>query len=62
MWTADEICEYYDSHLSVTIAQIARMSGWPVADVKQLLLLYDIAPELVKEQYDEYNSLEKYGE
>ena len=38
MWTADEICEYYDSHLSVTIAQIARMSGWSVADVKQLLL------------------------
>ena len=38
MWTADEICEYYDSHLSATIAQVARMSGWTVADVKKLLL------------------------
>ena len=37
-WTAQEICEYFDSHFSVTIAEMARIAGWSVEDVKELLM------------------------
>lgn len=38
MWTDQEICEYYDSHISVTLAELAYMSGRSVAYCKALLL------------------------
>ena len=33
-----EIVEYYDSHLSITIAQLAKMAGKSSRYVKELLL------------------------
>lgn len=38
MWTDEEICEYYDSHLNVTLSELAALSGRSVAYCKALLL------------------------
>lgn len=36
--TAAEIVDYYDSHLNLTLAELARMTGRSVADLKKLIM------------------------
>lgn len=37
MWSSQEVIDYYDSHLNVTLHELAAMSGWYVHDINQLL-------------------------
>ncbi len=37
MWKYQEVIDYYDSHLNVTLHELAAKSGWYVHDIKKLL-------------------------
>ena len=37
-WTSDEICDYYDSHPMITLAQLSSKCGWTVYELKCILL------------------------
>jgi hypothetical protein len=36
-WTFDEIREYFDQNPDLTLAKLARMTGYTVAQLKQIL-------------------------
>ena len=36
-WTFDEIKEYFDSHPDLTLAKLANMTGYTVAELKLIL-------------------------
>lgn len=38
MWTDAEIVDFYDSHLNVTLSELAALSGRSVAYCKALLM------------------------
>jgi len=37
-WTNDDIIHYFDTHWDVTLAELARMSGRSVKELKKLLM------------------------
>ena len=37
-WTNDEIADYFDQHPEITLAQLARMTGKSVAELKKILM------------------------
>jgi hypothetical protein len=38
LWNDEEINDYYDSHPDLTLAQLARMTGKTVAELKKILM------------------------
>jgi hypothetical protein len=36
--TNDQICEYYDSHPNLTLAQLAQLTGKTIAQLKIILM------------------------
>ena len=36
-WTLDDIREYFDNNPDLTLAALARMTGYSVAELKQIL-------------------------
>ena len=36
--TDQEINDYYDSHLNLTLAELARMTGKTIAELKKILM------------------------
>lgn len=41
-WTPDDIRHYYDTHLSVTLAQLSRLTGRSVENLKWILMVADV--------------------
>ena len=37
-WDKSDVIAEYDSNLNLTLAQLSRMSGWSIKELKQLLL------------------------
>ena len=37
-WTAQKVADYFDSNLSVTMAELSDLSGWSVKALKRLLM------------------------
>jgi hypothetical protein len=37
-WTVEQVIDYFDSHWNCTLTQLARLSGWTVAELKGVLL------------------------
>jgi hypothetical protein len=37
-WDKSDVIAEYDSNLNLTLAQLSRMSGWTIEELKQLLL------------------------
>ena len=38
MWHSQDVIDYFDSHLMVTLSQLSYMSGWSIPDLKSLLM------------------------
>lgn len=37
-WTFDDIREYFDNHPDLTLAKLANMTGYTVAELKKILM------------------------
>ena len=37
-WQSEDVIEEFDSNWSITIAELAKRSGWTVAELKSLLM------------------------
>ncbi len=37
-WSPQEIEDYYDSHLNMTLKELSRLCSWSIPDLKRLLL------------------------
>jgi len=38
MWDSQDVIDYFDSHLMVTLSELSYMSGWSIPDLKSLLM------------------------
>lgn len=38
MWSAEKICDYFDSHPNVTLRQLSYKAGRSVEDIKRILI------------------------
>lgn len=37
-WDEEEVIDFFDTNLGVTLSEIATLSGWSTAEIKKLLL------------------------
>ena len=37
-WQSEDVIEEFDSNWSITIAELAKRSGWNIAELKSLLM------------------------